>query len=115
MGETSGWCWAIDTGNLTHRAASRVSFAELIACRDHPVGEVVHGPFEEAWAIHTRLECDPLETDVLCFLQNVLTVIFRHKLIVPVMHFFSFGETDCLTRSQSLLTLGFQRLEWSTP
>src|SRR5690349_14345096 len=101
MGKTFCACLAaIDGWNL-------VALAELLARQDHPVGKLVHRPCVEARPIHTRLECNPLQTDLLCLFQYSKTVIFRHKLFVPVVHFFSCGETDKLQRSQSLQTLGF--------
>ena len=54
---------------LQSTAGNLVAFAKLLAGQDHPVGEVEHGPCEEARAIHAGLERDPLQTDLLCFFQ----------------------------------------------
>jgi hypothetical protein len=87
MSETASGCLAaIDRRDF-------ITFAELLAGGDHPVGEVEHGTLKETRAIRAGAGYAPFQADLLCFFQNCLTVIFRHKFIIPIIHSDSFGET----------------------
>ena len=85
--EASGGRGAIDAGYL-------IAFAELLAGRNHPVRETEHRPCKEPRAVDAGFERECFQMDVIDFVQNILPVIFRHKFIVPVIHFLLLGETD---------------------
>src|SRR6476646_7362329 len=85
-----------------------ITLAQLLASGNHPVCEIEHGPCKDTGMIYMAAGGHELfQTDMFYFIQNFLTVIFRHKFITPVVHDLSFGETDCCKRGvQSLQTLG---------
>src|SRR5689334_21541963 len=74
-----GGMTAIDRWNL-------ITFSQLLACGYHPVCELKHRAFEEARSIYTSLERNLLQMDLFRLLLNFLPTIFRHKLVLPVVH-----------------------------
>jgi hypothetical protein len=90
----------IDGGDL-------VAFAKLLARGNHPIGEAEHCPTKEARPIDSRINHKLSQADLLRFIQDFLTVIFRHIFVIPVVHHVSFGETDN--------AIDFQRLGRWTP
>jgi hypothetical protein len=77
-------------------ARNFVPFAKLTARGNHPVCEVEHGPLEDAWAINSRFSRPVCEPNLFPFLEKVLTVIFSHIFVMPVVHGYSFGEKRVL-------------------
>ena len=84
-----------------------IALAELLTRGNHPVCEAEHCPIKQVRAIDLRTNHKLSQADLLRFIQNFLTVIFRHIFVIPVVHHVSFGETDN--------AIDFQRQKSLTP
>ena len=63
-----------------------ITFAKLLAGRDHPVCEVEHRPFEPAGFVGTGFEGQLFKPNLFDFIEDSLSVVFGVKFILKVVH-----------------------------